>query len=138
MKHEALKLIVAHAVGTRAGATLNIDDAMPRDAAAIGKCVEGVANEASVTGKAGEERDLAVGGDATARDAPNDGVDEGVRGGRGRQGCVRAMPNVWHQRRAKRVRCMPGLGFREVQAETEAPARVGWRHVLNAGAEPPE
>jgi hypothetical protein len=102
LKHEALKLIVAHAVGTRAGATLNIDDAMPRNAAAIGKCVEGVANEAGVTGNTREERDLAVGGDATARDAPNDGVDEGVREGRGRQGSVRAMPNVWHQRRAQR------------------------------------
>ena len=112
MKHEALKLIVAHAVGTRAGATLNVNDAMPRDAAAIGKCVEGIANEAGVTGKARKERDPPVGGDAAARDAPNDGVDEGVRGGRGRQGCVRAMPNVWHQRRAQRVRCMPGLGGR--------------------------
>ena len=39
---------MAHAVGTRAGATLDIDDAMPRDAAAIGKCVEGVADEAGV------------------------------------------------------------------------------------------
>ena len=115
MKHEALKLIVAHAVGTRAGATLNIDDAMPRDAAAIGQCVEGVANEAGVTGKTREERDLAVGCDAAARDAPNDGVDEGVRGGRGRQGCMRAMPNVWHQRRATRVRCMPGLGVRQAK-----------------------
>ena len=100
LKHEALKLFVAHAVGTWAGATLNVDDAMPRDAAAIGKGVEGVANEAGVTGKAREECDLAVGGDAAARDAPSDGEDEGVRGGRGRQGCVRAMPNVWHQRRA--------------------------------------
>ena len=109
MKHEALKLIVAHAVGTRAGATLNIDDAMPRDAAVIGKSVEGVANEAGVTGKTCEERDLAVGGDAAAWDAPNDGADERVRGGRGRQGCVRAMPNVWRQRRAKRVRWTPEL-----------------------------
>ncbi len=24
--------------------------------------------------------------------------------------CFRLRPNVWHQRRAKRVRCMPGLG----------------------------
>ncbi len=24
-----------------------------------------------------------------------------------------ALPNVWHQRRAKRVRCMPGLGTAE-------------------------
>ena len=82
MKHEALKLIVAHAVGTRACATLNVDDAMPRDAAVFGKCVEGVANEAGMTGKACEERHLAVGGDAAARDAPNDGVDEGARGGK--------------------------------------------------------
>ena len=88
MKHEALKLIVAHAVGTRAGATLNIDDAMPRDAAVIGKGVEGVANEAGVTGKTREERDLAVGGDAAARDSPNDGEDQGVRGRRGRHGFV--------------------------------------------------
>jgi len=93
LKHEALKLIVAHAVGARAGATPNIDDAMPRDAALIGERVEGVANEAGVTGKASEERHLAVGGDAAARDAPNDGEDEGVRGGRNRQGCVRALPN---------------------------------------------
>jgi hypothetical protein len=100
LKHEELKLIVAHAVGTRAGATLNIDEAMPRDAAVFGKCVEGVAHEPGVTGKTREKRDLAVGGDAAAREAPNDGVDEGVRGGRGRQRCVRAMPNVWHQRRA--------------------------------------
>ena len=63
-----------------------------------------------MTRKTREERDLAVGGDAAARDAPHDGVDEGVRGGRVRQGCVRAMPNVWRQRRAKRVRCTPGLG----------------------------
>jgi hypothetical protein len=53
-----------------------------------------------VTGKTREERDLAVGGNAAARDAPNDGEDQGVRGGRGRHGCVGAMPNVWHQRRA--------------------------------------
>ena len=106
-----MKLLVAHAVGTRAGATLNIDDAMPRDAAVIGKRVEGVANEAGMTGKTREERDLAVGGDAAARNAPNDSEDERMRGGGGRHGCVRAMPNVWHQRRAKRVRCMPGLGF---------------------------
>jgi hypothetical protein len=100
LKHEALELIVAHAVGTRAGATLSIDDTMPRDAAVIGKCVKGVADEAGMTGKAREERDLAVGGNAAARDAPDDGEDEGVRRGRGRHGCVRAMPNVWHQRRA--------------------------------------
>ena len=100
MKHEALKLIVAHAVGTRAGTTLNIDDAMPRDTAVNGKCVEGVANEAGVTGKTREERYLAVGGDTAAWDAPNDGEDQGVRGGRGRHGCVGALPNVWHQRRA--------------------------------------
>ena len=93
MKHEALKLLVAHAVGTRAGATLKVYDAMPRDAAVFGKCVEGVANEAGVTGKTCEERDLAVGRDAASRDAPNDGEDQGVRGGRGRHGCVRAMPN---------------------------------------------
>ena len=113
MKHEALKLIVAHAVGTRAGATLNIDDAMPRDAAAIGKGVKGVANEAGVTWKTREERDLAVGGDAAPRDAPNDGVDEGVRGGRDRQGCVRAMPNRGRQRRASAAKRSPlhaGLG----------------------------
>jgi hypothetical protein len=69
LKHEALKPIAAHAVRTRAGATLNVDDAMPRDAAVIGKCVEGVANEPGVTGKTREERHLAVGGDTAARDA---------------------------------------------------------------------
>ena len=72
MKHEALKLIVAHAVGTRAGATLSIDDAMPRDAAVIGKGVKRVAHEAGVPGKASEKCHLAVGSDPAARDAPYD------------------------------------------------------------------
>ena len=37
LKHETLKLLVAHAVGTRAGAPLSIDDAMPWDATVVGK-----------------------------------------------------------------------------------------------------
>jgi len=37
LKHETLKVLVAHAVGTRAGATLSIDHAMPRDASVVGK-----------------------------------------------------------------------------------------------------
>ena len=61
-----------------------------------------------MTGKTREERDLAVGGDAAARDAPHDGVDEGVRGGRGRQGCVRAMPNRGFSGERSEVRCKPG------------------------------
>jgi hypothetical protein len=83
LKHEALKLLVAHAVGPWTGATLSINDAMPRDAAVVGKGMKRVAHEAGVPGKAGEECHLAVGGDATARDAPYNVVDERVcRGGR--------------------------------------------------------
>ncbi len=39
LKHETLKVLVSHAVGTRAGATLSIDHAMPRDATVCGKGV---------------------------------------------------------------------------------------------------
>ncbi len=75
LEHKALKLLVAHAVGTRTGAALSVYDAMPRDAAVVGKGVKRVAHEAGVPGKAGEECHLAVGSDAAAGDAPYDFED---------------------------------------------------------------
>ena len=79
LKHEPLKLFMAHAVRTWTGATLGIHDAMPRDAAVIGKGMKGVADEAGVPGKAGEKGHLAVGSDTAAWDAPYDVVDRRVR-----------------------------------------------------------
>ena len=37
LKHETLKVLVTHAVGTRTGAALSVDHAMPWDATAVGK-----------------------------------------------------------------------------------------------------
>ncbi len=71
-------MLVAHAVGTWTGAALSVYDAMPRDAAVVGKGVKRVAHEAGVPGKAGEECHLAVGSDPAARDAPYDIEDERV------------------------------------------------------------
>ncbi len=54
------------------------------------------------------------------------GQEEGVRQQRG---CRALVSNVWHQRRAQRVRCMPGLGTR---FEDGALAWDGW-NALQAG-----
>ena len=84
MKHEALELIVAHAVRARTGAALSVHDAMPGDGAVIRKGMKRVAHETGVPRKAGEECYLTVGGDATAWDAPHDLIDQRVcRGFRG-------------------------------------------------------
>jgi hypothetical protein len=45
------------------------------------------------------------------------------------------LPNVWHQRRAQRVRCMPGLGLPEEPEVSWTRARVG---EVPVGAEIPE
>lgn len=55
LQHEPLKLFMAHAVRTWTGATLGIHDAVPRNAAVIGKGMKGVADEGGHAGKAGEE-----------------------------------------------------------------------------------
>ncbi len=78
LKHEPLKVFMAHAVRTWTRATLGIHDAMPRDVAVIGKGMKGVADEAGLPGKAGEEGHLAVRSDAAAWDASYDAVDRRV------------------------------------------------------------
>ena len=110
LKHETLKLFMAHAVRTGTGATLSIHDAMPRNAAVIGKGMKGVADETGMPGKAGEKGHLAVGSDTAAWDAPDDVVDRRVCGRYRRHRSWGALPNVWRQWRAQRVHCTPGLG----------------------------
>ncbi len=78
LQHEPLKLFMAHAVRTWTGATLGIHDAVPRNAAVIGKGMKGVADEAGMPGKAGEKGHLAVGSDTAAWDAPYYVVDRRV------------------------------------------------------------
>jgi hypothetical protein len=55
-----------------------VDDAVAGDVALVGVAVESATDGASGARVAGEERDLAVGGDAAARDVADDVINAGV------------------------------------------------------------
>lgn len=129
LKHETLKLFMAHAVRTGTGATLSIHDAMPRNAAVIGKGMKGVADETGMPGKAREKGHLAVGSDTAAWDAPDDVVDRRVCGRYRRHRNWGALPNRGRQRRARRSSASPlhaGLGPPSGEGGVEALDALGY------------
>jgi len=133
LKHETLKLFMAHAVRTGTGATLSIHDAMPRNAAVIGKGMKGVADETGMPGKAREKGHLAVGSDTAAWDATDDVVDRRVCGRYRRHRNWGALPNERLQRHAsvaQRVRCKPGLYG---SAETVTARQSEWKEGVERG-----
>lgn len=70
--------------GTKTDGAARVDDAVPRHVVRFGKRVQRVADLPG-TGCLRELGDLAVGGDATARNAPHHAVDSLVRARRSRQ-----------------------------------------------------